>query len=74
MAELVAATYFVRFWRTTRDRLYPFFAATFLLEAISRAVLAFSAHPKEGDPKLYILRCLAYGLILVGIWDKNRRH
>lgn len=73
MGEVVVAAYFLRFWRSTRDRLFLFFTATFLLEAVSRAVLAFSAHPREGDPQLYILRCIAYGLILIGIWDKNRR-
>jgi hypothetical protein len=73
MAAFIAGTFFLRFWRTTGDRLFLFFAASFWLEAVSRAVLAFAASPKEADPQLYLLRCVAYGLILVGIWDKNRR-
>jgi hypothetical protein len=74
MAALTASAFFLRFWRVTQDRFFLFVAASFCLEALSRAVLAFSAHPREGDPQLYIIRCIAYGLILVGIWDKNRRH
>ncbi|MGI8905899.1 MAG: DUF5985 family protein [Candidatus Sumerlaeaceae bacterium] len=73
MGSVIAGLFFLRFWRDTADRLFVFFAAAFLMEAVSRAVLALGADPREGDPQLYLLRCVAYGMILVGIIDKNRR-
>lgn len=73
MGEMVAGGFFLRFWQSTRDRLFIYFAAAFWLEAATRAVLAFNPSPWEGDPKLYIIRCVSYCLIVIGVWDKNRR-
>jgi hypothetical protein len=73
MASAVAALFFGRFYRDTRDPLFLYFAAAFALEAISRTLLAFSPAPNEGAPELYLLRALGYSLILVGIFQKNRR-
>lgn len=69
----VAGLFFLRFYRESKDRLFLFFAAAFWIEGIDRAILAFSDNPQEGDPVLYIIRGIAYLLILIGILDKNRR-
>ncbi len=69
---LVAALFFLRFYRDSKDRLFLLFAAAFTLEAVNRTFLAFSENPREGDSVLYLLRAAAYALILFGIWDKNR--
>lgn len=69
---LVAALFFVRFFRDTRDGLFMYFAIAFVIEALNRCVLAFAPRPNEGDPSLYLLRAFAYSLILVGIYRKNR--
>jgi hypothetical protein len=74
MASFVAGLFFVRFYIESRDKLFLFFAAAFWLEAMNRTLLGFSANPKEGDPIFYIVRAIAYGLILVGILHKNRRN
>lgn len=73
LGSLVAALFFMRFYRDTRDPLFLYFAAAFGLEGINRTMLALTPAPNEASPRLYLLRALAYSLILVGIYQKNRR-
>lgn len=73
MASLIAAVFFGRFYRQTRDPLFLFFAAAFGLESVNRTLFAFSSVPSEADPALYLLRAFSYSLILVGVYFKNRR-
>jgi hypothetical protein len=73
MAELVAAAYFFRFWRRTRDRLFLAFAASFFIEAINRSSVLFLDDPATGNPIIYSVRLLSYLLILAAIADKNRK-
>jgi hypothetical protein len=42
----------------------------FWLEALSR-ILALGLDPPEGDPARYVVRVLAYGMIILAIVDKN---
>jgi len=72
MACFVIALFFLRFWHGTRDRFFVFFALSFALEGATRAatlVLQFS----DDNPVFYGTRVLAYGLIIVAIWQKNHR-
>lgn len=71
MASLTAGLFFFRFWRQTRDRLFLLFGLAFFLEGINRAALALSENPREGDPFFYLVRLLAFSLILGAIVDKN---
>jgi uncharacterized membrane protein HdeD (DUF308 family) len=73
MGCFVAGLVFLRFWRDSRDRFFLLFALSFFVEACSRVLLAASPRPNEGSPWLYGIRLLAYGLILLAIWEKNRR-
>jgi hypothetical protein len=73
MASLVAALYFLRFWRDTGDRLFAIFAAAFVVLAVTRLGLALSAEPTEGLTPWYWGRLAAFVLILLAILDKNRR-
>lgn len=72
MASLVAALFFLRYWKETRDRFFAFFALAFLVFALSRAGLAFIDEATEGRTFLYLIRLLAFVLILIAIIDKNR--
>ena len=72
MAELVAAAFFCKFWRQTRDRLFLAFGAAFLIEAVNRASTLFIGDPAAGNPLIYSIRLLSYLLILAAIADKNR--
>ncbi len=69
---LVAGLFFLRFWRETKDRLFLAFAISFFVEAINRGALALSAKPNEGAPFFYLVRLLAYVLILVAVVNKSR--
>jgi Family of unknown function (DUF5985) len=72
VGSMTAGLFFLRFWRTTGDRLFLFFAVALGVEALVRIVLALSAVSQESEPFIYLLRILSYGLIIVAIIDKNR--
>lgn len=71
MACFTASLFFLRFWKTTRDRFFLFFAVSFFLEGVVRFVLGLDRVPSEERPTVYVLRLLAFLLILAGIVDKN---
>ena len=76
----VAALLFLRFYRRTRDPLFLLFAISFLLQSAGRVVVLFLAplnvtdlenHPESIAP-YYLLRLVAYGVIIFAIIHKNR--
>ena len=71
MASLVAAMFFLRFWKKTRDKFFLWFAVSFAIEGINRAALGLSQDPNEGQPFFYIIRFLSYLLIVIAIVSKN---
>jgi hypothetical protein len=70
---LVAALFFLRFWKRTRDGLFLAFAAAFFLLGFGQALLALAHVPDEERSWLYLVRLLAFALILAAIIRKNRR-
>ena len=72
MACFIAGLFFIRFWRKTRDRLFAIFATAFWVLGLNWLFLAFTKPEDEVRTILYIVRLLAFVLILAGIWDKNR--
>ena len=72
VASLVVGLFFFRFWRHTRDLFFLFFALSFWIEAANRAVLGLLVGANEDGAVFYSVRLVAYGLILVAIWHKNR--
>lgn len=73
MATWVASLFFFRFWRVTRDRLFLFFCLAFFLLASSWLWLAWLPSLSEAHREVFILRLLAFVLIIIGVVDKNRR-
>ncbi len=71
--SLVAGLFFLKFWRDTRDSLFLLFALAFLIEAAGRTSFLAVAHPNEGAPAIYLVRCFAFLLIVAGIVNKNRQ-
>jgi hypothetical protein len=67
----IAGMFFVRFWRTTRDRLFLAFAAAFALLAANQVLAALLEAGDERTPFVYSLRVLGFLLILAAIVDKN---
>jgi hypothetical protein len=71
--SLVAALFFLKFWRQTRDYLFLAFAAAFLLEGGNRIGFLFLDAPSEGTSAIYLVRLLAFLLIVGGIAYKSSR-
>ena len=72
MASLVAALFFLRFWRTTHDRFFLLFSLAFAIDAATRFALSISGVTSEYEPLFYGSRLITFGLIIVAIIDKNR--
>jgi hypothetical protein len=73
LGYFVVGLVFLRSWRTTRDRLFAMFAASFWLLALQRVLLVLTDQLSENRPYLYLLRLAAYLLIVWAIVDKNRK-
>ena len=70
---LLASLFFLRFWKRTRDGLFLAFAAAFFLLGLGQSLLALANVPDEERSWLYLVRLLAFALILAAIIRKNRR-
>jgi heme A synthase len=70
---LVAAGFFWRFFRKTRDRLFAAFTAAFILFALNQALLGLFQVSTEPESLVYVLRILGFVAILAAILDKNVR-
>jgi hypothetical protein len=69
----VIGLFFWRFWRQSLDRLFLLFALAFWILAIDRTVLALVPAADEWREYVFLLRLLAFCLILYGIVWKNRK-
>ena len=69
--SLSAGIFFLKFWRTTRDRFFLIFASSFIIEGLNRAALLLTDRPSEGAPWTYLVRLLSLLLILGAILEKN---
>src|SRR5687767_2562026 len=69
---VVAALFFVRFYRQTQDRLFLLFAAGFGVLSFNWVTLAFYRVADETRHYAFAVRLAAFALILGGIIDKNR--
>ena len=73
VTSLVAGLFFLKFWRRTHHPLFLAFAAAFTIEGLNRIGFLFLDHSNEGHPAIYVVRFLAFLLILSAILWKNRR-
>jgi hypothetical protein len=71
MGSLVIALFFLRFWRDSNDRFFLWFALSFFIEGLHRVYSALHDAGGEDSPLHYLIRLLAYGLILWAILEKN---
>ena len=72
MASAITGLYFLKFWKTSHDRLFIFFALAFWILALNWVVLAFTHPQPETRHYSFLIRLLAFALIVVAILDKNR--
>ena len=68
---IVAALFFLRFWRRTRDRLFLAFAIAFGLLALNQALAQWLGAADERVGYTYLLRVIGFVLILAAVVDKN---
>lgn len=70
---LTASVFFLKFWRQSHDRLFAIFAAAFAVLSVNWIVLAFMRTSDETSYLVYLIRLLAFVLIIFAVVDKNRR-
>ena len=73
MGFAACALFFLRFWKRTREQLFLAFAVAFLVLGAGQTILALANIPTEERGSIYLLRLLAFLLILVAIYRKNRQ-
>ena len=71
LGMIVAGFFFVRFWRKTSDRFFLAFAVAFFLLGVNHALAQWIGASDERAGYTYLIRVLAFVLILLAIVDKN---
>jgi len=72
MGFAIAALLFLKYWKRTRDGFFLAFAAAFLLLGINQALLSVTNIPVEERSSLYLIRLVAFLIIIGAMWSKNR--
>lgn len=73
MSAWIGGLFFFRFWWLARDRLFLYFSFAFWILAANWLCLVLSPRADEATHWVYLLRVVAFALIIAGILDKNRR-
>lgn len=73
MGFAACALFFLRFWKRTREELFLAFAIAFLLLGTGQTILALGSIPTEERGSIYLFRLVAFLLILLAIYRKNRQ-
>lgn len=67
------ALMFGRYWRRSNDRFFLWFAIAFALLAIERIVVLTAREASEASsPFVFVLRLVAFLIIILAIAEKNR--
>lgn len=69
---LFIGIFFLRYWRTSGDRLFLLFASAFWVFSLHWAGLGLANVADESRHYYYLLRLVAFALIIGGVIDKNR--
>jgi uncharacterized membrane protein HdeD (DUF308 family) len=70
-SSIVAGVFFLKFWKQTHDQLFLAFGVSFIIEGLNRTSVLLLDKPNEGSPVIYIVRLLAFLIILAAILKKN---
>lgn len=71
MGYLMAAMYFLRFWRRAGDSLFLVFGAAFALFAVNSALIAFEGPVDESNSWIFLFRIGGFALLILAILLKN---
>ncbi len=69
----LCSLFFLRFWKRTADSLFLAFAISFGLLAFTQIIVVMANIYKEDSSVAYLIRLVAFTLLIVAIWRKNRR-
>ena len=69
--SFIAALYFLRFWKSTRDPLFLAFSLFFAIQGINYGALLAVEHPNEGNLWHSLIRFVAVLGLLAAIAWKN---
>ncbi len=72
LASLLVGLFFLRFWRNTHDRFFLYFSLSFFIQGFNRIHIGLQGTEREDEAIVYLIRLVAYALILMAIWEKNR--
>ena len=72
MGWTIVGLFFRQFWRTSHDRFFALFGAAFWLFAVERLLISLVDPDTDYRPYVYLVRLIAFLLILGAIIDKNR--
>lgn len=68
----VAGLFFLKFWKKTHDRLFMLFSLSFFLLSFERLLLGYLGATNEPMPMVYLIRLIAFLLIIFAIINKNK--
>ncbi|MBS0536783.1 MAG: hypothetical protein JSR72_22225 [Proteobacteria bacterium] len=68
---LIAALFFLRFWKRTSDTLFATFGVSFALFAISQSLSVSFDFLHDDKTTVFVLRLLGFALLLAAIARKN---
>lgn len=70
----IAGLFFLQYWRESHDRFFAWFALAFFVLAANRVLLIVLRETHEETALVpYLVRLLAFGVILLAVLDKNLR-
>jgi hypothetical protein len=72
-SSFIASLFFLRFWKSTQDRFFLYFALSFLIEAANRVFLVVCFNLSEESPIYYVIRFISYAFIILAIIEKNKQ-
>jgi hypothetical protein len=72
MGCALIAVFFLRFWQQSRDRLFLRFASAFFVLSFSYVLLGLISFATEWRVYVFVVRLLAFCMIVYGIVEKNR--
>lgn len=72
MGFLVVSLLFIRYWSRSHDGIFGWFALAFFLLALNQGLPVVFDFAREEQSWVYMLRLLAFAVIIVAIVRKNR--
>lgn len=73
LANFLIGLFFLRFWRSTQDSFFLYFALSFWIECFNRVISGLTHTLYEDVPLYYLIRLVSYSLIVIAIWRKNKQ-